>query len=124
MKTKKVAKIVLMVAVLAFGVWYTGLIPLQRAQAAPGGLTVTVTKVFPDANHVGLHLVLTDDGVTVIDKDYMHQWALGTDVPNEVKVRIGERMQADIDAYKALSARYNAAAYDTAASQVEAGLNL
>ena len=92
-------------------------------------LSKTVTKVFPDANHVGLHLKLVDDTrdpaeQTVIDKDYMHQWASGTDVPDEVKQEIGARMQVDIDAYKALSARYNAVAYDTAVSQVEAGLIL
>ncbi len=109
---------------LLAGAWYTGLIPLERAGAAPGDLTVTVTKVFPTPNHVGLHLELKDDGVVVIDKDYMHQWASGTDVPDEVKQEIGARMQEDIDAYKALAARYNAAAYDTAASQVEAGLVL
>ena len=92
-------------------------------------LSKTVTKVFPDANHVGLHLKLVDDTrdpaeQTVIDKDYMHQWASGTDVPNEVKVELGKLMQADIDTYKALAVRYNAAAYDAAASQVEDGLNL
>ncbi len=87
-------------------------------------LTAIVTRVFPTANHVGLHLELKDDGVVVIDKNYMHQWASGTDVPNEVKVHIGARMQEDIDAYKALAIRYNAAAYGTAATQVEAGLVL
>ena len=121
---KRNAILIITVAILLAGAWYTGLIPLERAQAAPGDLTVTVTKVFPTPNHVGLHLELKDDGVVVISKDYMHQWASGTDVPNEVKQKIGARMQVDIDAYKALFTRYNATAYDTAASQVEAGLNL
>lgn len=92
-------------------------------------LTKTVTKMFPTPNHVGLHLKLVDDSreageQTVIDKDYMEQWASGTNVPNEVKQRIGGRMQADIDAYKALVARFNHDDYNTAASQVEAGLVL
>ncbi len=92
-------------------------------------LAKTVTKVFPTANHVGLHLKLIDDSrdsaeQTVIDKDYMHQWASGTDVPDKVKAEIGTLMQKDIDAYKALATRYNAEAYGTAASQIEAGLNL
>ncbi len=121
---KTMAKIILLAAILLAGAWHTGLIPLQPARAAPGDLTVTVTKIFPTPNHVGLHLELKDDGVVVISKDYMEQWASGTDVPNEVKVRIGKRMQEDIGRYKALSLRYNAAAYDTAASQVEAGLVL
>ena len=48
-------------------------------------LTKTVTKVFPDANHVVFHLKLIDDTreleeQTVIDKDYSHQWASGTSV--------------------------------------------
>ncbi len=121
---KKVAKIALLVAVLLAGAWNTGLIPLGRALAAPGDLTVTVTKVFPDSNHVGLHMELKDDGVVVISKDYMYQWASGTDVPNEVKQRIGARMQVDIDAYKALAARFNHADYETARTQIDAGLNL
>lgn len=87
-------------------------------------LTKAVTKVFPTANHVGLHLELKNDGVVVISKDYMEPWASGTDVTLEVKQRIGARMQKDIDNYKALLARYEAEAYDTAASQVNAGLNL
>ncbi len=122
--TKTVTKTVLLIAIVLAGAWAVGLMPIQRAEAAPGDLTVTVTKVFPTANHVGLHLELKDDGVVVIGKDYMEQWASGTDVPNEVKVKIGKRMQADIDIYKALMARYNAPAYDLAATQVEAGLVL
>lgn len=120
----KTGKILLLISLLACGVWYTGLIPLHQVQAAPGDLTVTVVKVFPTANHVGLHLELRDDGVVVLSKDYMEQWQSGTDVPNVIKQQIGARMQADIDAYKVLSARYGATAYDTAASQVEAGLIL
>lgn len=92
-------------------------------------LTKTVTKVFPTPNHVGLHLKLVDDSrdpadQIVIDKDYMEQWASGTDVPDEVKQRIGKRTQTDTDAYKALKARFDAPAYDTAAQQGEDGLVL
>ena len=92
-------------------------------------LTKTVTKVFPDANHVIFHLKLEDDTriptkQVVIDKDYRHQWASGTSVQNEVKQEIGAEMQVDIDAYKVLAARFNHTDYGTAASQIEAGLVL
>ncbi len=92
-------------------------------------LTKTVTKVFPDANHVIFHLKLVDDTrepeeQTVIDKDYSHQWASGISVQLKVKQEIGKDMQSDIDLYKILANRFNHADYNTAASQIEAGLNL
>ena len=92
-------------------------------------LSKTVTKVFPDANHVVFHLQLVDNTrdpseQTVIDKDYRHQWASGTSVQNEVKQAIGAEMQKDINAYKALATRFNHEDYGTAASQIDAGLNL
>ncbi len=87
-------------------------------------LTKTVTKAFPTANYVGFHLKLEDDSAVVIDKDYMEQWASGTSVQNEVKQRIGERMQNDINAYKALANRFNHDDYETARSQIDAGLTL
>lgn len=92
-------------------------------------LTKTVTKAFPDANHVGLHLKLVDDSrepddQIIIDHDYMEQWASGTDVPNPIKVVIGKRMQKDINNYIGLKTRYDAPAYDLAATQVEDGLTL
>ncbi len=87
-------------------------------------LIKTITKTFPTANHVGFHLELKDDEAIVIDKDYMEQWASGTSVPFEVKQQIGARMQADIDAYKALAARFNHEEYETARGQIDAGLNL
>ena len=118
------ASVMLMVSVLVFGAYYTGLMPPYEAQAAPGDLTKDVTHVFPTPNHVIFHLELKDDGVVVISKDYRHQWASGTTVQLEVKQKIGARMQVDIDAYKALSGRFNHADYETAANQIEAGLVL
>ena len=117
--------LILMASVMLIAAcWVFGLIPLQRAHAQEDVLTKVVTVVFPAANHVGLHLELKNDGVVVIDKDYMEQWASGTTVALEVKQRIGARMQADIDAYKALLARYKHADYALAATQVDAGLEL
>ncbi len=121
---KQTAKTALLITILVFGAWYVGLIPLHQVQAAPGDLIKDVTKVFPDANHVIFHLELKDDGVVVIDKDYSHQWASGTSVQLEVKQAVGAEMQADIDAYKALANRFNHPDYDTAANQIEVGLNL
>jgi len=87
-------------------------------------LTKTITKAFPTANHVGFHLELKDGDDVVINRDYMEQWASGTSVQLAVKQKIGERMQTDIDRYKALAARYNHEDYETARGQIDAGLNL
>ena len=86
-------------------------------------LAKKVTKIMPTDNHVGLHLLLTDDAVTVIDKDYMEPWAKGS-ITTLVKIAIGERMQADIDKYKSLKAFYDHEDYNTAVTQVDAGLSL
>ncbi len=109
---------------LLAGAWYTGLIPLERAEAAPGDLTVTVTKVFPDANHVIFHPELANDGVVVISKDYPHQWASGSSVQLAVEQAVLARMKADINAYTTLLNRFNHPNYDAAASRIEQGLTL
>ena len=92
-------------------------------------LTKTVTKAFPGPNHVGLHLKFVDDSrdpadQIVIDKDYMEQWASGTTIPDKVIAKIQRDMQDDINAYKALSARFNHGAYGDARNTVDAGLIL
>ncbi len=87
-------------------------------------LTGTVTRIFPDANHVGYHLEVKDGVDVVIDKDYMEQFAVGSDVPVKTLTTIGNRMQVDIDAWKALKAVYDHQVYINGAGQIEAGLNV
>lgn len=87
-------------------------------------LTKTVTKMFPTENTVGLHLKLEDDGVTVIDQDFSEQFVSGEDIPNEVRDKIGSRMQEAIDKYKALKARFDSAKYETVRTQVDNALTL
>ena len=87
-------------------------------------LTKTVTKVFPTENRVGLHLELKDDGVVVIDQEFIENYAPGDGVTNDIRDAIGNRMQATIDIYKMLKNRFDASAYETVRSQVDNNLTL
>lgn len=87
-------------------------------------LTKTVTKMFPTANTVGLHLKLEDDGVTVIDQDFAENYSVGQDIPNKVRDKIGGRMQRAINKYKALKARFDNPKYETVRTQVDNNLTL
>lgn len=87
-------------------------------------LTKTVTRIFPDANHVGYHLELKNGVDVVIDKDYMEQFAVGSDIPAATKTTIGRLMQDDIDAYKKLLALYDNQKYIDGEEQISAGLIL
>ncbi len=87
-------------------------------------LTKIVTRVFPDANHVGYHLELKDGDDVVIDKDYTEQFVAGSDVPAATKTTIGSRMQVDINAWKGLKAVYDHQTYIDGESQISDGLTL
>lgn len=87
-------------------------------------LTKTVTKMYPTENTVGLHLELKDDDVVVIDKDFAENYAAGQDIPNEVRDKIGKRMQKAIDRYKALKARFEHPKYETVRTQIDDNLTL
>lgn len=87
-------------------------------------LTKTVSKVFPSENKVGLHLELKDDDVVVISKSYMVQFSKDEGVTDAIESEITKRMQADIDKYKMLKARFDNQKYDDARSNVEQSLIL
>ncbi len=87
-------------------------------------LTKTVTRVFPTANTVGFHLLLVDDGGTVIDRDFVAQHAVGQDVSNETRDKLGNSMQAAIDAYRRLKKIMDAGPYETARGQIENALDI
>ena len=90
-------------------------------------LAKTVTKVFPrdmknGSYSVGIRLLLEDDGVAVIDRDFTEQFAKGQEVDTALKVRIGMAAQEAIDSYKACKAMFDSAAYETARTQIDGGL--
>ena len=120
----RIAKIALMVSVLAFGVWYTGLMPPQTAKAAPGDLTVVVTRVFPTRDTVGLVLELRNDGVVVFTKIYNQQFDPAIGLTVGIRDKIQKRMQKDIDIYKAKYVVYMSAGYVNAPAIVESNLVL
>ncbi len=94
-------------------------------------LTAIVTKAFPGKDTVGMHLKLTDDDradlgdgeQTIIDKDFMESFS-GDAPSTEAKVAIGSAMQAEIDNYKDRRAKFVHAVYETARSQIAAGLSV
>jgi hypothetical protein len=95
-------------------------------------LAKTVTKMFPTKNHVGIHLLLTDDDradigpgqIPVIDADFTENFTRGQGVTNPVRDSIGKKAQEAIDEYKECRATYDAAAYDTAVSQIDNTLDI
>ena len=87
-------------------------------------LAKTVTKVFPNGGKVGIHLELKDDGVVVIDRDFVDGFVKGETLPNSVRDAIGNAAQEAIDEYVSNKAMYDAAAYDTVVSQIDNNLNI
>ena len=84
-------------------------------------LTAVVTKAFPSPSHVGLHLLFKDDTETIIDKDYRAQWSGN---PDDAVAEITGKMQTDIDRYRTMKKRFEAAAYGTAAATVQSNLDI
>jgi hypothetical protein len=113
---------------LSIVIW--SFLPAQPALAA-GVLAKTVTKMFPTANRIGFHLVVTDDdrpdlgpgAQIVISKTYSANVPPG-DMANAVRDELGSQAQKDIDAYKSLRARYDNATYDTKVAQIDGALTL
>ncbi len=116
------------VAFLALVIWFS--LPARPVQAA-GILAKTVTKMFPTESTVGFHLILTDDdrpvlgaGVQVVlSKTYSASVPPG-EMANDVRDKLGAQAQKDIDAYKALRARYDSPTYDTKVAQIDGALQL
>jgi len=92
-------------------------------------LTKTVTKLWPNKTgedgrvKVGIHLVLADDGVTVVERDFTASYGGGHTI-SECQTKITQEAQAAIDRYKAEKAIYGAAAYTNAVAAIDAALNL
>lgn len=91
-------------------------------------LVATVTKgpvslVQPKFYSVAFHLVLQDDGVTVIDQDFFVDFRTGDTIATKT-AEIIEEMQAEINKYKAEQVIYDSAAFANAVTTVQNGLVL
>jgi len=92
-------------------------------------LTKTVTKVWPTRNdgdatfHPGIHLVVQDEGVTKIDRDFTAGYG-GASLLADVKAQVLCQAQAAIDRYKAEKALNDNAVYTTAVAEIGATLTL
>lgn len=95
-------------------------------------LTKTATKMWPDANYIGLVLVVTDDNrpdlgagaQVVINKTISRQFVKGEDMTNRVRDSIGEEAQLLINEYKNERARYDNPTYQTKITQINGALVL
>ena len=77
-----------------------------------------VTKVMDKLWNVTMNLVLADDGVEVLNKDYSVRYRTGDNIAAKEKT-IADMMQADIEKYKSERQIYLAAALDTAVTNVQ-----
>ncbi len=90
------------------------------------------TKMWPDANYVGMNLIITDNDrpdlgqgeQVVIQKAIKRQFITGEDITNEVRDSIGEEAQKLINNYKAERAMYDKAIYQTKIDQIKGALTL
>lgn len=99
-------------------------------------LAKTVTKVFPTESRcsqtVGIRLVLTDDDRpdlgagthVVVDEPFTTVRETGTPPNTKDKTKIGQEAQAAIDKYKRCKSAFDSAAYETARTQIDGGLEL
>lgn len=110
---------------------YTWLVLLAQPAQAAGVLTKTVTKMFPTASQVGFRLVVTDDdrpdlglgAQVVLSKMYSASVPPG-EMANDIRDDLGRQAQDDINAYKALRARYDNPTYDTKIAQIDGALQI
>jgi len=89
-------------------------------------LIATISKAavhcqMPKMWNVALNMILTDNDVEVINKDYSVRFRTGDSIAAK-QARFIDLMQADIDKYKSERTIYNAAALNTVATNVEAAL--
>lgn len=90
------------------------------------------TKMWPDENHVGMNLVVTDDDRpdlgagthAVIEQTITRQYVKGVDMSIDTATSIGEEAQALIDKYVAERDLYLKAIYQTRITQIIGALSL
>lgn len=124
MKHRGFISIVLVTLLLLAGAWLVGLIPLRRAEAQQGVLTVTVTSGSLTATTASLHLELKDDGAVVISRDFSESYTQAVGLTAEVRDSITKKMQAAIDAYRKLEAEKARPGYINAPGVIEGNLDL
>jgi len=91
-------------------------------------LTKTVTKLRPvidrrNIARVGIHLLLQDDGVTVIDQDVTETYAPNAPI-EPIQAELTTRAQALIDQYINEKELHGKAAYTNAVAGIDAALDI
>ncbi len=91
-------------------------------------LTVTVTKksvslIMSKMWHITLNMVLKENAIEVLNKDYSIRFRTGGSISLKVAGFI-KLMQDDIDKYKSEQQIFTAASLDTAIINIQAGLEV
>jgi hypothetical protein len=91
-------------------------------------LLATVTKKSVTTNQdklysITFNLLVTDGAAEVINQNVACEYRTGENVGSKV-TEVKEKMQKLIDNYKAAQAIFNAAALDTAVTNIQGGLSL
>ena len=95
-------------------------------------LAKTVTKMWPTEDHVGIHLILTDDdrpdlgtgAQEVVNEIFKVNVPIDADMALEAQQELGGQAQAAIDKYKRLRAIYVKPVYQTKVTQINNALTL
>ena len=95
-------------------------------------LAATLTKMWPTEDHVGIHLVLTDndrpdlgEGIQeVVNQIFKVNVPIDADITFKAQQELGGQAQAAIDKYKRLRAIYVKPAYQTKVTQIDNALTL
>jgi len=82
-----------------------------------------VTKIMDKMWNITVNLILNNDAVEVLNKDFSVRYRTG-DVISTKEAEFIELMQASIDAYKSEQQIYNAPALDTAVTNISNGLEV
>ena len=78
----------------------------------------SVTKVMDKLWNITMNMVMTDNGVEVLNRDYSARYRPGDDISAKEKI-LADMMQADIEKYKSEQQVYHAAALDAAVTNVQ-----
>ena len=81
----------------------------------------SVTKNADELWNISMNMILTDESIEIINKDYFIRYISGDDIVEKTN-QLKTQMQADIDKHKAEQAIFVNAQLDTAVTTVQAGL--
>lgn len=83
----------------------------------------SVSYVQPKLHNITFNLILKEDTTEVLSKDFSVQYRAG-EAPSQKVAQMVNEMQEEIDKYKSQKTIFNAAALDTAVTNIQNGLTV